>query len=596
MRSDMPSLREMPESDVVQPNEKCILPCKSDAPTGRSRWLACIHNLPAAAQTLMAMLIVFGLYRLFRQPVSGWARADYTAQSFLLSLLAENALKPAFWGSLLLAGGYAVFNRDLRSWGDLLRGGRMAWVAWTLIGVLVWTGSLYPFNFYFGQGHLVDRGIILLLGLVSLRFPACFPALLYAVVVTYLQWRVPGLSDAEYTNRKMVLDLAWVLCAAGLARPLINRCLPKATYAFTLACISAALIHYWIPGVAKLKVGLDSWDWLLHDDLFNLSASTFVHGWSAFWDEEGLVRLLAFLQPLALPMKVFVLVVELALITAFWNRRWFVLLSAGRVMLHAGIFFFSGDSFWNWIVLQIALTAAFIEWPRRGQGDEKSAPTMGAEMRLFSWQSGAVAAVYLLITANSHMASNLAWFDSQVTERYSVYAVMKGGRRLYVKPDFFEPYDFAFIQSQFHFLLPEKVLTRTFGAIHEARVAQAAREARTVEAVRGLIATHGKVQIDAKRTASFDGFLKRWFAQHRALEGVLPKTLHTLSPPLHAYVLSKETPDHTYQGEHPVERLEIEFERTLFDGERFVEMDHRVVHTVSLNEEDKTPGVTAGGR
>ncbi|TDU66606.1 hypothetical protein EI77_03701 [Prosthecobacter fusiformis] len=552
----------------------------------------------AMLQTLAAVLLVFGMYRLFRAPVGGWLRADYDSSSFLFSALLKNVTNLSFWGSMLLAAGFAWANRKQRAWGELLPGGRMHWVVAGLIVVLAWTGGLYPYNFFFGQAHWMDRTAILLLGLAAWRLPAFFPLLLYAVMVSYLQWRVQPLTDAEFTNRKLVLDMAWVLCAAGLARPVIQRWLPRAVYAGTLALLNACLIHYWIPGLAKLKIGMHHLDWLMNDELFNLTASTCVYGWTAFWNQEQLSLFLETVVPFGLPLKLFVLIVELALVTAFWSRRWFVCLSLGRVMLHAGIFVCSGDSFWNWILLQLAVTMAFVEWPSRKKDlvsaapeTSRTGPAAPVALPFFSWQTAIVAAASLLLTANSHMASNLAWFDSQLTERYNFYAVMQDGRRLYINPDFFEPYEFAFIQSQFHYFhekQPEKILTRTFGAIHDAKVAQEVRQARTPEQMRLMIDKHGKEVRDPKRVAAFSVFLNRWFSHYWTWEGQASRTLHFLSPPLHAYVLSKAPPEQTYHGEKGVLRIQIEFERTFFDGQNFREMDKRIVHEVSLTDPAST--------
>ena len=82
--------------------------------------------------------------------------------------------------------------------------------------------------------------------------------------------------------------------------------------------------------------------------------------------------------------------------------------------------------------------------------------------------------------------------------------------------------------------------------------------------------------------ARFDGFLRTWMRNYQAQNGALAATLHFLSPPLHAYVFSTRPPEQTYQGEPGVRKIEVEFERVLFDGNAFHDLDRRVIREVTM--------------
>ncbi len=551
-------------------------------------WMGCL-------QILAVLGLTFGLYRLVRIPAEALPTADFASGSFLLSALMRSLGRGSFWMGVLLAGAFAWQHRSLRTWRGFLPGGRLHYVIWALLIILVWTTALYPYNFFYGRAHLVDRLAILALGAAALTRPAALPVLLFAALHSYSQWRGTGLADAEFTNRKLILDMAWMLGAAGLARPWVLRLAPGAMPALTVTFIGANLIHYWIPGLAKLEIGKDWLDWTLNDDLYHLTVSTWLYGWNLLWDQTGVIRLYQALQPLSVPLKVFVVFIELTPVVAFWNRRWFVFLAAGRTLLHVGICLFSGDTFWNWILIQLAIVAAF--WksdPGDGAAATPGGPADGqAFPALFSTPMMLCSMVYLLLTAHSHNASTLGWFDSQVTERYALHAVMEDGRRLCITPTFFEPYEFAMIQAQFHFLHPrsginedERILTRTFGAIHDAEVDHQMRGVKTVEEARARIRTLGKPgshsSQNSKLEARFDGFLRTWMRNYQAQNGALAATLHFLSPPLHAYVFSTRPPEQTYQGEPGVKKIEVEFERVLFDGNAFHDLDRRVIREVTM--------------
>ena len=87
---------------------------------------------------------------------------------------------------------------------------------------------------------------------------------------------------------------------------------------------------------------------------------------------------------------------------------------------------------------------------------------------------------------------------------------------------------------------------------------------------------------DVKRIPLFDEFLRTWIKNYQAHKGTLAEVLHLLSPPLHAYVYSTHPPEKTYQGEPGVKKIEVEFERILFDGKAFHDMDRRVIREVTM--------------
>ncbi len=534
---------------------------------------------------------VFGLYCLVRIPAESMVSPDFRSSSFLWSALMRSVGDGRFWLGVVLGGVFAWQNREWRSWRGFFPGGRLHYVVWTIIIILVWTTALYPYNYFFGRAHVMDRLVILLLGVATLRRPSIFPLLLLAVLTSFLQWQGTGLADAESTNRKMILDMAFMLAAAGLARPWLLRWLPARLPMLTVVFIGANLIHYWLPGLAKLKIGQNWADWALHDDLYHLTISTFLYGWNLLWDQAGVIRLHGALQALAVPLKIFVIFIEVALLTAFWNRRWFVFLAAGRALLHMGIYFFSGDTFWNWILAQLAIVAAF--WHK--EPEDEVTPARSGGLALFTMPVMLCSMIYMLLTAHSHKASKLAWFDSQITERYALHAVMEDGRRLYITPTFFEPYDFPMIQTQFHHLHlredgtgGEKILTRTFGAIHDWKAAHQMRGIKTVDEARFMIQKLGTVTAkpvrDAKHNPQFDEFLRTWMKNYQEQHGVLADGLHFLSPPLHAYVYSTHPPEKTYRGESGVIMIEVEFERILFDGKAFHDIDRRVIREIPMQK------------
>ncbi len=520
---------------------------------------------------LAAVFLGYRLMRLgvdSRGGVGGIAKGDYGQFFFLGSALWKSLTGGwKFYVFLVIGGVVAWRSRKLRSWKELTGDTGAHIVIWAVLGVLTWSASLYCYNFYFGQAHLLDRLLVIVCGLLAFRFPAVLPLFTFILYVSYLQWRIP-LGDPEITNRKPFLDLLLATNVLLLLRGW--KWLTPSLVAIVLLSIN--FIHYWVPGIAKFTTGNTALEWLLVDRPSNMMFAGYFVGWNRLWDEGAMTTLYHFLAPLEIPLKIFVLVVELALVLSFLNRRLFLALALGRVLLHTGIWILSGDTFWNWIVLQIAIVVAF--WRPRGGHKE-----------LFGLVPALLSTAFVLLTARSHQASPLGWMDSRLVERYDVYAITVDNERKQVGPEFFAPYGFIFNQTKWHFLLPEneKTITRTYGAIHDPRVAKRMRGAVTPEDVERIIAEDGVSMTDAGETKDLKSFLKRWFRNHHEQHGVVSRALCAVAPPPHAYAAVPPDADEYDAAEaKKVKRVEIVFRRVFFDGKEYHLMTSMPVFETSV--------------
>lgn len=530
-----------------------------------------------------AMGLMFVLYRYFRilmQPIHK-NRADYTDPVFLWSSFFNSLSDWKFWLGLLTAIAIAFFCRKLKRWKDFTPGTRMQWMVWTLLLVSLWSSAFYPINYYYGQVHLLDRLVLIALGLACFRWPTVLPFFTWAVLVSYLQWRLP-IGDPELTNRKLPVDLLLSLNAALLLWPW--KAFPRRAIVLTL--VSVVLIHYWIPGLAKFAIGEDRpWDWLLVNKAMNMMLAATQLGWTVLWDENGAASLWQLLIWMDTPLKIFVLVVELGLLLSFWSRRVLLAFTASRILLHLGILFFSGDTFWNWTLLGIGMMAAF--WPERIKNKDADQANHKSQIEpLFGWVPMLVVVVFILFASRSYDASPLGWFDSRLSERYDVWVVTESGQRRQMDPNFFAPYEFLFIQSKFHYLPGTgKVLVRTYGAVHDPEAARDLRAAHTIEEVRNVIKQRGEKLHNKKKAEGLDKFLKTWFHNHESMAGtVWTPVFSALHPPPHA--LAFPAGDQAYDPEKDgrVEAVEIVFERQWFDGQKITRMDTEVIHELKITD------------
>ena len=351
---------------------------------------------------------------------------------------------------------------------------------------------------------------------------------------------------------------------------------PRRAFFFTL--VSVVFIHYWIPGLAKFDVeGEKSWTWLTANQPLNMMITGTMLGWTVFWDETGAIQLWHAMEWMALPMKLFVLLVECGLLISFWNRKTLLAFTAGRLLLHIGILIFSGDTFWNWQLLAIGMLVAF--WPRRKRPDDAL-----PEESLFGWVPMIVTAIFVMLTANSWKASPLGWYDSRLVDRYDLEAITESGERRLMDPYYFAPYDFTFIQTMYHYL-PEApaVLTRTYGAVHDVETATVMRAAETPGDVRMIVEKYGETHHSKKRADGLVNTIQRWTENRQRIgETGLVKFLHLVSPPPHAFSFPAESNPYDPETDGPIREYEIVFERTWFDGEAFVTFDRQPLRRIPI--------------
>ncbi|MEM0896528.1 MAG: hypothetical protein AAGJ79_06545, partial [Verrucomicrobiota bacterium] len=202
------------------------------------------------------------------------------------------------------------------------------------------------------------------------------------------------------------------------------------------------------------------------------------------------------------------------------------------------------------------------------------------QKQVFGFLPMFLSAIFVILTARSHQASPLGWMDSRMVERYDVYAITVDNERRQVSPEFFAPYGFIFNQTKWHFLLPddEKTLTRTYGAIHDPRIAKRVREAETPEEVQLIIDEEGVVERDERQHKALQVFLKRWFRNHHEKRGTLAMVLRHIAPPPHAYAVVPPDAEEYKDDGGKVKRVEIVFQRVFFDGVEY----HRMAETPVL--------------
>ncbi len=308
-------------------------------------------------------------------------------------------------------------------WSELDQGATLRLLAAPLIVLLAWQGVLYQYNYLLDRAHLVDRALLLVLGIAALKRPIFLPLFALQTRVIAEQFGHPfGTLAAQNLDELLVLVLI-AISVAHLAYVTRERHDSSPVIIVSAAAIAT---HFFIPGRGKVLL-----NWVVHEDLANLASSGYTVGWLGQGDGGFALWLAELLGTIGLPLRVLTLVLELGVLIAVVHHRWFRLWLPAAVLFHVANFIALGFSFLPWIVLEIVLLIIL------SSGDLR--PWLDRNLSIGHAAVTAVA-VGVLGPLLFH-PPGLAWLDTPVAYGYEMEVEGRSGERYNLAIASFAPFD-----------------------------------------------------------------------------------------------------------------------------------------------------------
>lgn len=426
------------------------------------------------------------------------------------------------------------------------------------VAVLAWAFATYEVNVYFDQAHVGSRLILVALAALVWVHPAFVGPFVVEATMVASQFGHP-LGMYTWTDKRVVFQ-ACVLFVAVLVLVRWFRGAAR-LYPFVLTTLVGAWVF--LPGVGKLLTG-----WLWRDDVSNLFVSSWSYGWFGGLGEDTVLRVADVLRAVNPAVVVATMAIELSPVAVLLRRRLTPFVLGGFIVFHLTIFASSGIFFWKWIVLESALIWWYLRRRERGTDDD-------------AWPvRRAVASVVLVVTGAAWwaQATNLAWFDSNYTQRFALEVVGDSGRTYTVSAGFMGPYDVTFSQDRFFFLAGRPVVVGTYGAVTDHGSLRALLDADDLDDVAEVEAALGRDAGSARSRAKLDLFLRRFFSNLNARGG---KTAvpDLLAAPHHIWTAGS---GHAYAFQEPVAKVRVVEVRTLYRPGHPLESARRTVDTVTI--------------
>jgi hypothetical protein len=440
---------------------------------------------------------------------------DLPGESYQRRLLVTEVIRRFGWavaiglafGAVLILRWGAGFSR----WTALQHGPAIRAFVVFLCALAAWPFVTHGYNYFFDQGHFIDRALIVaLVPLIWWRpvFVLPFLVMVYAMMGQLVE---PSLGGSVLVHKLQLTRAIGVFAAAFVVHALSGE---RRTdhYMFLTCCLVAAA--YWLPALAKLSV-----DWIEVNQLFTAPLAAYAHGWLGHLSADQVVEFAQLLALLDLPMRVAVIVIEAACLLFLVHRRVTIGLLVAVIVFHFGVFALFGFFFWTWIALDAALLVLLV----RGFRDMRENIHYGA------WLGLSVA----LILASPWWAKPpwLAWYETPLNYVYRIDAVTSDGESYRLHPRFFAPYEDVFTMASFRYLVRQHaVIVNTYGVAHDRALVGALHSARSAEDVFD-IERSTNIQFDEEHARLFYEFLEK-FVSTRNRRGDLGSALYALhSPP-----------------------------------------------------------------
>jgi hypothetical protein len=497
-----------------------------------------------------------------------WARraalipfASYFQPVLVLELVRHlSSVIPLVGLGLLAIIGIAARTALFDRWDSFDYGKQLRLLICMVVFVTAWGYSTYSYNFYFNQGHYIDRlALVALLVLTCWRpvFVVPYTILLMTIIA---QFSYPLANQDSLWVSVNLLVHALQLFSVFFVLYLVTGTRQTGDFIFVLCCLVSA--SYFRSGVGKLQLG-----WLDHPNLHLMLLGSYSYGWLNTLPPDQVISMTQFASHISIPLMIFTLVVELGALIYMAHRRLMLLFLLLFLAFHAGIAAMSGLFFWHYMALEIALLIFFYR-------------TRSKPITLHSrWHF--VLSVMLIGGGFIWFRSvNLAWFDTPLHYSYRYEAITPSGRIFMLPNDLFAPYSDVFTFQNFNFLGDNIQLTGPYGVTQNPGIVE---DLSNINNAAEVLLLEDKYVIESysqAHTAQLTDLVARFIGNLNQYREQNPSWWLFLQAP--DELLSFPRPNEHWDGSEPIEKVIVYQYTSFFDGETYSEIRQSIVLEIPI--------------
>jgi hypothetical protein len=319
-----------------------------------------------------------------------------------------------------------------------------------LSSAIFWEQGFYDYNFYLDSDIILDK-MILFVFFAFIYYNPIFVFLFLFQSLLIWQSNMSPLGSFHWTDIRPAYEILLLFVVFMI----VKRFRDINTTVFILLAITLHAANYFLPGIAKMEISPNAWEWTFLNELNNLFISSYVNGWLGFLNEEHIIFIAHILDKLEVIVTVVTMLIQIGALFLLYSKRISITFFIGFELLHLGIFFASGIFFWAWIIVNLAFIYVV-----------KKLPKESLEY-LYSTQTLFIFVVIVLLSPIIYQSPALAWWDGRINTIYDFYATTDDDKVIRLNRNDFSPYDIIFTQNRFYYTSNKKVLNNTYGVIQK---------------------------------------------------------------------------------------------------------------------------------
>lgn len=434
-------------------------------------------------------------------------------------------------------------------------------------GTIFWEQFFLDYNYFHNSSMAIEKLLLLFSFLLIYINPSWVVVFLTQSILIWQSHQEP-LGGFHLTDIRPVFEILTLFVSFQMSQKFKK----IHTNVFILLALTLHASNYFVPGIVKLEISPNGWEWTILNELNNLFISSYVNGWFGFLDEKVALFIAGIIDQTEVIAQVITLLIHLGSIVLLFRKRITFLMFLAFELLHLGIFFASGIFFWAWILINLG----FI-YLMKGLPEDSIA-------FLYAKKTVAVFCALVVLSPLVYQPTPLGWWDSRVNTIYDFIVTTEDGNKFKLNKNDFGPYDLLFTQNRFYYASDEKVLNNTYGVIQRDEKAlsrivytlfnklikpvygQSSKEfpndsyivydqlqkAKNLDEVKQIIHHYGKNYFDKQKKQKLENFIKQYVTNLNTVDK--KHAWYTkLGAPYHIYDLSEKR----FQGEKNIVRIEV---------------------------------------
>ena len=276
-------------------------------------------------KTLLDIIFVLGLFSILHILVFGLVKG---AQVISINHLPVQI--NSFWTSVptILAAFFISFKFKNHSWDSYENFKIIRGFILIVAGTIFWEQFFLDYN-YFHDSNMVLEKLMLVLSIFFIYFNPSWVVVFLTQSLLIWQSHQEPLGGFHLTDIRPVFELLTIFITFQILKIFRN----IHTNVFIFLALTLHASNYFIPGIVKLEISPNGWEWTFLNELNNLFISSYVNGWLGFLDEKIVLFVAEIIDQTEVFAQVITLLIHLGSIFLLYKKRITLLLFLGFLVL-----------------------------------------------------------------------------------------------------------------------------------------------------------------------------------------------------------------------------------------------------------------------